>query len=79
MVLLNGIGLRAGALALALGLWALMLELLQTLLPSRVADVTPALLPWLWCLVLPLLQVSFQGPVTKSMPRVQINPPRHAP
>ena len=79
MVLLNGIGVRAGALALALGLWALMLELLQTLLPSRLADVTPALLPWLWCLVLPLLQVSFQGPVTKSMPRVQINPPRHAP
>ncbi|HEY6353789.1 MAG TPA: hypothetical protein VIY30_04815 [Burkholderiaceae bacterium] len=79
IVLLHDIGARAGALALALGLWTLMLELLQTLLPSRVADITPALLPWLWWAALPLLQVSFQRPVTKSAPRVQINPPRHAP
>jgi VanZ family protein len=79
IVLLHDIGARAGALALALGLWTLMLELLQTLLPTRVADITPALLPWLWWAALPLLQLSFQGPVTKSVPRVQINPPRHAP
>jgi VanZ family protein len=79
MVLLHGIGARAGALALALAMWTLLLELLQALLPGRVADITPALLPWLWCLTLPLLQVSSQGAVTKSVPRVQINPPRHAP
>ena len=79
MVLLHAIGARSVTLAFALGFWAFLLELLQTLLPGRVADITPALLPWLWCLALPLLQVSLRGPVTKSMPRVQINPPRHAP
>jgi VanZ family protein len=79
MVLLHAIGARSVTLAFALGFWAFLLELLQTLLPARIADITPALLPWLWCLALPLLQVSPQGAVTKSMPRVQINPPRHAP
>jgi hypothetical protein len=36
--------------------WALLLELLQMLLPERIADSTPLLLPWVWLLVLPLLQ-----------------------
>ena len=76
---LHGIGARASALAFALSLWTLLLELLQTLLPGRVADITPTLLPWLWWLALPLLQVSWQGAVTKSVPPVQINPPSHAP
>jgi len=42
MVLLHSIGARAAALALALTLWTLLLELLQTLLPGRTADITPA-------------------------------------
>jgi VanZ family protein len=79
MVLLHGIGARAAKLALALAIWTLGLELLQTLLPNRTADITPALLPWIWFLALPLLQVSSRGAVTKSTPGVQINPPRHAP
>ena len=79
VVLLHGIGARPNAVALGLGLWALLLELLQMLLPGRTPEITPALLPWLWCLALPLLQVSLPGAVTKSVPRVQINPPRHAP
>ena len=79
MVLLHGISAHASAVAFALSLWALPLELLQMLLPGRVSDITPALLPWLWCLALPLLHVSLPPAVTKSMPRVQINPPSHAP
>lgn len=79
IVLLYGIGVRAVAGALALSVWALLLELLQMWLPGRVADITPALLPWLWCLGLPLLHVSLAPAVTKSVPRVQINPPGHAP
>jgi VanZ family protein len=79
LMLLHGLGVRANALAVLLGAWALLLELMQTLLPGRVADVTPALLPWLWCLALPLLQLSRPGAVTKSTPEVQINPPSHAP
>lgn len=79
LVLLHGIGARAIGLAVLLSGWALLLELLQTLLPGRVADITPALLPWMWVLALPLLQVSWPGAVTKSTPQVQINPPRHAP
>ncbi len=79
MVLLHGVSARASAVAFALSLWALALELLQMLLPGRVSDITPALLPWLWCLALPLLHVSLPPAVTKSTPRVQINPPSHAP
>jgi VanZ family protein len=47
---------RATALAIALSLWALLLELLQMLLRGRIADSTPLLLPWVWLLALPLLQ-----------------------
>jgi len=79
LVLLHGLGVRAHGLALLLSGWALLMELLQTLLPGRVADITPALLPWIWVLALPLLHVSSRGAVTKSTATVQINPPRHAP
>jgi VanZ family protein len=48
-------GARAAPLAMALTMWTLALEALQMLLPGRVADVTPALLPWFWVLTLPLL------------------------
>ena len=79
IVLLHDIGAPAIGLAVALMVWALLLECVQTLLPERTADITPALLPWEWCMALPLLQVSSQGAVTKSVTGVQINPPRHAP
>jgi VanZ family protein len=49
-------GARAAPLAVALSVWALLLELLQMVLPGRVADSTPLLLPWVWLLALPLLQ-----------------------
>jgi VanZ family protein len=49
-------GVRAAPVVLALGVWALLLELLQMLLPGRVADITPLLLPWIWLLAMPLLQ-----------------------
>ena len=55
IVLAHERGARAGPLALALSLWTLLLEALQMLLPGRIADVTPALLPWFWVLALPLL------------------------
>jgi len=57
VVLAHERGVRAGPLAFALSLWTLLLEALQMLLPGRVADVTPALLPWFWVLALPLLRV----------------------
>jgi len=79
LVLLHSLGARASALALALGLWTLLRESTQTLLPGRTADITPAMLPWPWWLMLPLLQVSLPGAVTKSTLGSQIHPPRHAP
>jgi VanZ family protein len=51
-------GLRAAPLAVGLSVWALLLELLQMLLPGRIADSTPLLLPWVWVLALPLLHPS---------------------
>lgn len=56
MLLATAQGARAGALAVALSAWALLIELSQMLLPGRVADITPMWLPWLWLLVLPLLR-----------------------
>jgi hypothetical protein len=61
MLLARQLGARAGALALALGLWALLLEAAQTWLPGRVADITPALLPVLWWMMLRAL-----GPAARS-------------
>ncbi|HEX6240868.1 MAG TPA: VanZ family protein, partial [Polyangiales bacterium] len=56
MLLAGAQGARAAPLAVGLSVWALLLELLQMLLPGRVADSTPLLLPWVWLLALPLLQ-----------------------
>jgi VanZ family protein len=56
MVLVDRCGVRPAAAAVALGVCALLLEALQMLLPGRVADITPALLPWFWGLALPLLR-----------------------
>jgi VanZ family protein len=55
LVLGVAIGARVGGLALALSVWALLLELLQTQLPGRIADATVALIPWLWLPVLAAL------------------------
>ena len=49
-------GVRAMPLAACLTVWTLALELLQMLLPQRVAETTPLLLPWVWLLALPWLQ-----------------------
>jgi VanZ family protein len=56
MLLANAHGARPVPLAVGLSVWALLLELFQMLLPQRVADSTPLLLPWIWVLALPLLQ-----------------------
>jgi len=79
IVMLHAIGAHAGRLAFAMTAWALLLELLQVWLPGRVPDITPALLPWFWVGILPLLQVSSRDWGTKSAARLQIVPPRHAP
>jgi hypothetical protein len=55
MLMARAQGGSAAPWALVLSLWALGLELLQMLLRGRVADITPALLPWVWLLALPLL------------------------
>ena len=46
------LGARPAPLAAGLSLWLLLLELLQVWLPGRVADITPALLPWFWVALL---------------------------
>jgi VanZ family protein len=56
MLLGTAHGVRPVPLAVALSVWALLLEVLQMVLPGRVADVTPLLLPWVWLLALPVLQ-----------------------
>lgn len=52
MLLANDLGARPLPLAIGLGLWLLLLEGLQTLLAGRVADITPALVPAFWALIL---------------------------
>ncbi len=52
MVLAAELGARLGMVAVGLGLWVLLLEALQTLLPDRQADLTVALFPWFWVLVI---------------------------
>ena len=47
--------------AIVLGLWTLMLEAAQTWLPGRVADVTPAILPAFWWLVVRALGTAARG------------------
>jgi VanZ family protein len=49
-------GARLGGVAFGLSVWALLLELLQTVLPGRVADATVALIPWLWLPILAALR-----------------------
>jgi len=46
------LGANLGGLAVTLGLWTLLLEGAQVWLPDRVADITPALFPALWWLML---------------------------
>ena len=52
LVLAAELGARPAPLAVVLSLWLLLLELLQVWLPGRVADITPALLPWFWVALL---------------------------
>jgi VanZ family protein len=52
MVLAALLGARLGPMATGLGLWVLLLEALQTWLPGRTADITPALIPWAWVILL---------------------------
>ena len=54
-------GARPAPVVLALSVWALLLEMLQMVLPGRVADITPLLLPWIWLLAMPLLQPKGAG------------------
>lgn len=62
MVVASARGARVVPLAVGLSGWALLLELLQMLLPERIADSTPLLLPWVWLLALPLLQPKARDP-----------------
>lgn len=52
MVQVHGQGGRTLPAAAGLGLWVLALEGVQTWLPGRIAEVTPALLPFVWALLL---------------------------
>jgi hypothetical protein len=61
MLLASAQGARASALAMSLSVCTLLLELFQMLLPGRIADSTPLLLPWIWLLALPLLQPKGSG------------------
>lgn len=79
IVMLHGIGARAAAPAFALTVWTMLLEALQMWLPGRTPDITPALLPWFWVAILPLLQVSSHAAGTNRVARIQMIPPRHAP
>jgi VanZ family protein len=47
-VLASELGARLVPLAAGLSLWLLLLEVAQMWLRGRVADITPALLPWFW-------------------------------
>jgi len=62
MLVASARGARALPLAVGLSGWALLLELLQMVLPGRIADSTPLLLPWVWLLALPLLQPKMRDP-----------------
>jgi len=69
----RALGARTGPLACALAGWAFALEWQQAWLPGRVADITPAVLPLLWWLAVPLLEA--RG---ASAPGQQPVPPRQA-
>jgi VanZ family protein len=72
MLFAQHLGARMGITAVALGLWTLLLEGLQTWLPGRIADITPALLPLLWLLLL-------RGAEPAMGRNGQRNPPRWVP
>lgn len=55
-------GWRSGPLAIALALWALLLELQQMWLPGRVGDITPAVMPLLWWLAMPMWEAAASTP-----------------
>jgi hypothetical protein len=70
MLLARAQGTNAAPWAIVLSVWALVLELFQMLLRERVADITPALLPWVWLLVMPLLypkDVQPAGPLARAV------------
>jgi hypothetical protein len=58
MVLAAGLGVRLVPLGLALTVWVLALELVQAWLPGRIADITPALVPAFWIMVLQVMRSS---------------------
>jgi VanZ family protein len=62
MVVAAELGARVGVLAVGLGLWVLLLEALQIFLPDRQADLTVALFPWFWVLVLGALAPARPAP-----------------
>lgn len=49
----HALGLRASASVWLLAIWTLVLEVNQAWLPGRSADITPALLPFIWWLASP--------------------------
>lgn len=75
MVSACSLGFRAGGVAMALAGWALLLEVLQLWLPGRVADITPAVLPMLWWIAMPLWQGRESTDSMRGLARVE---PRHA-
>jgi VanZ family protein len=56
MVLAADVGARLMPFGLAITVWVLALELAQTWLPGRVADITPALMPAFWIMLLQVVQ-----------------------
>lgn len=65
----RALGLRPAAAVWPLALWTLMLEVNQAWLPGRSADITPALLPFIWWLASPWLQTAAAGPDGVAAPR----------
>lgn len=57
----RALGLRSTTAVWLLAAWTLMLEIHQAWLPGRSADITPALLPFIWWLASPWLQTAATG------------------
>jgi VanZ family protein len=51
----HAVGLRPAVMVWLLAFWTLALEVNQAWLPGRSADITPALLPFIWWLASPWL------------------------
>jgi VanZ family protein len=56
MVLATEMGARPVPFGVGITIWVLILELAQTWLPGRVADITPALMPAFWIMLLQATQ-----------------------